>query len=116
MPFPIFSLTGGFVMHLLIGSLICSGTRYVGEYLPLPKPFAAAMALADAAAAAERGDPRGLEFIIILVWSGEYIMPAAYIVKCFLIWFAVERCNSQLKCDKLKMQMCEEEKKSKLHT
>lgn len=61
-----FELTGGFVTHLRIGSRICSGTRYVGEYLPL-KQFAA-----EAAAAAESGEPSGFaaaaaEFIIILV-------------------------------------------------
>ena len=104
-------------MHLLIGSLIWSGTRYVGEYRPppppavaaaaaaAPNPLAAAMATPAEAAAADRGDPRGggctwcaaawdmellptaetdcaaaAVIIILVVWSGEYIMPAAYMI------------------------------------
>ena len=55
-------LTGGFVIHRLIGSRICSGTLYVGEYLPL-KQFVPPIA----------GGPSGFGFIIIL--SGEYIIP-----------------------------------------
>ena len=109
------SLTGGLVMHLLMGSLIWSGTRYVGEYRPAPplaliSPLAAAIAApAEAAADTESGEPSGggggcdmgrppadatadwaaAEAIIILVvWSGEYIMPAAYMVKANEFWVA----------------------------
>ena len=64
-------LTGGFVIHLLMGSLICSGTLYVGEYLPVKQlvpPIA--------------GGPRGFGFIIIL--SGEYIIPYMFnVYYCF---------------------------------
>ena len=60
-------LTGGFVIHLLIGSRICSGTLYVGEYLPL-KQFVPPIA----------GGPSGFGFIIIL--SGEYIIPYIFIL------------------------------------
>ena len=59
-------LTGGFVIHRLIGSRICSGTLYVGEYLPL-KQFVPPIA----------GGPSGFGFIIIL--SGEYIIPYIFL-------------------------------------
>ena len=59
-------------MHLLMGSLICSGTLYVGEYLPV-KQFVPLMV-----------GPKGLEFIIIL--SCEYIIP-------YIIMFQVN-CKS----------------------
>merc|ERR1719189_1500036 len=66
---------GGFVIHLLMGSLICSGTLYVGEYLPVKQlvpPIA--------------GGPRGFGFIIIL--SGEYIIPYMFnVYYCFSFFF-----------------------------
>ncbi len=63
-------------MQRLIGSLIWSGTLYVGEYLP-PKQLVGPKA-------------GGLEFMTIL--SGEYIIPAymtdglfAYFEKSFVV-------------------------------
>ena len=52
-------LTGGLVIHLLIGSLIWSGTLYVGEYLPL-KQLAA-------------DNDEGLDPFIIILSVVEYI-------------------------------------------